>query len=165
MSEHISQQEDQSGNEVHKKEVSIPDELKPLLEDLPEAQAKAIKAVLVGMSIQRHTFKSPIPPPAILKGYNEVIPNGAERILSMSEKQSDHRMRMEKEVTAIEQKQSGRGQHYGLIVALSFLIASFILILMGHDVSGTIIGSIDLVALVTVFVVGKHYQNKSLTDK
>ena len=40
-------------------------------------------------------WAGPIPPPELLAEYDQVIPNGAERILSMAEKQSDHRMRME----------------------------------------------------------------------
>ena len=44
------------------------------------------------------SFSGPIPPPALLQKYNEIIPNGAERILAMAEKQSAHREYLEKRV-------------------------------------------------------------------
>ena len=39
-----------------------------------------------------------------------------------------------------------------LIIALSFLAAATYLISSGHDAAGTILGSVDLVSLVTVFL-------------
>lgn len=41
----------------------------------------------------------------------------------------------------------------GLLVVGSFLWASVHLITAGHSVSGTILGSVDMIGLVTVFVV------------
>lgn len=97
----------------------------------------------------------------MLKEYNEVIPNGAERLLKVFEEQSHHRMDMEKQIIPEEQRQSARGQHYGFIVALAFLIVSGTLIGLGHEISGATLGCVDLAALVYVFVAGKYYQAKS----
>ena len=44
----------------------------------------------------RSEFSGPIPPPNIIKGYEEVLPGSADRILAMAEKQSNHRQEMEK---------------------------------------------------------------------
>ena len=44
----------------------------------------------------------PIPPPTLLSQYNQVIPDGAERILAMAEKDAAHQIYMEK--TAIHLK-------------------------------------------------------------
>jgi uncharacterized membrane protein len=142
--------------------IIIPEEVEELLEGLPEAQQKAVKAVLVGVSYQRH-WQGPLPPPDILKQYNDAFPNGAERIFLEAQKQTDHRISLEKTVIPEEQKQSSRGQKFGLIICLSFLAACFTLVVLGHEVSGTIIGSIDIVALVTVFVIGSKNQKKSLS--
>ncbi len=130
--EQIAEGEDQNSRPEYK----IPDELRPIIDRLPEPQREAVVAILFGISIKRHTFSSPIPPPEILKGYNEAIPGAADRILKMAEKQSAHRIQMEEYVIHQQQKQSWRGQHYGLIIALAFLIASFVLIYTGHDISG-----------------------------
>lgn len=41
-------------------------------------------------------------------------------------------------------------------IALCFLIVSGLLIADGHDVAGTILGSVDLVGLVAVFLAGRR---------
>ena len=44
--------------------------------------------------VSQQRWQGPLPPPDILSAYN-VVENGAERLFSMIEKQSDHRMRIE----------------------------------------------------------------------
>ena len=49
--------------------------------------------------VERHeVFSGPLPPPEILYQYNRIIPDGADRILSLVEKQQSHRMYLEKTV-------------------------------------------------------------------
>lgn len=161
MSEDIlppNQENDESKSKDIHQEVIIPEEVEELLSELPEPQQKAVKAVLIGVYSQR-IWRGPLPPPDILRDYNNAFPNGAERIFIETQKQTAHRMELEKIAIPAELSQSKRGQDYGLIIALSFLLASFVLIILGHSVAGTIIGSIDLVALVTVFVLGRYTQN------
>ena len=138
----------------------LPEEIQNLINEMPAPQQQAVKAILLGVSVKNHTYRSPIPPPDILKGYNDVIPNGAERILAMTEKQAEHRMMMENTVIAREQHQSEKGQNYGLIIALSFLVGSVFLIYTGHDTAGGILGTVDLVALVSAFIYGKRGQRQ-----
>ncbi len=139
----------------------IPDEVALILKDLPEAQQQAVRAVLIGVSYQR-LWQGALPPPDLLKEYNETFPEAAEKIFTELQRQTAHRLEMEKGVMHEQIKQSNRGQVYGLIVALSFLVAAFVLIALGHGMYGTIIGSIDLVALVTVFVIGRREENRWL---
>lgn len=159
--EHIEQPEDKSLH--HKEVVLIPEELKPLLEAFPEREQKQFEALLA-LSIKR-SWKGPIPPPNILKEYNDAVPNGAERILSMAEKQSEHRMEIEKTVINRELNQSGSGQNYALFIVVLVLVASCILIYLNHDVAGSVLGAVDLVALASVFVIGKYSQKKDLANK
>jgi hypothetical protein len=51
---------------------------------------------------------------------------------------------------------TSRGQLFGFITALLFLIASTVMVLYGHGLAGAVIGSIDLVSLVAVFVTGRY---------
>lgn len=51
---------------------------------------------------------------------------------------------------------NSRGLNYGVIVTLAFLAACVFLISSGHGVEGTILGVIFILALVTVFVVGRR---------
>lgn len=138
-------------------DINLPEEIDLLLKDLPETQQHAVRAVLTGMACLC-LWQGPLPPPGLLKAYNEAIPNGAERILNEVQRQCRHRMDLENRMIPEQHLQSRRGQVYGLIVALSFLVASFILIAMGFGIFGTIIGTVDLIALVTVFVTGRYQQ-------
>jgi len=135
--------------------ITLPDEMVLLLKDLPEKQRNAVRDIINDMACAC-LWQGPLPPPGLLKSYNEIIPNGAERILTEMQRQAKHRMELESRVIPEQQRQSRRGQVYGLVVALSFLVASFILIAMGFGLFGTIMGSVDLVALVTVFVIGRQ---------
>ena len=50
---------------------------------------------------------------------------------------------------------NGRGLNYGIIVTLAFLAACVYLIASGHGAEGTILGVIFIVALMSIFVVGR----------
>jgi uncharacterized membrane protein len=110
--------------------------------------------------LMAQSWKGPLPPPEVLKGYNEAIPDGAESILKLAENQSQHRMKMEATVIPEDQRQSARGQVFAFIITIAFLVAATFLIFYGHDTAGTVLGGIDLVALVSVFIYGKTEQRR-----
>ena len=141
----------------------IPDEVAMILKDLPEMQQQAVRAVLIGVSYQR-LWQGPLPPPDLLKMYNDAFPNAAERIFHEVQRQTTHRIELEKQVIPEQQRQATRGQVYGLLVALSFLAAAFGLIALGHGLYGTILGSFDIVALVTVFIIGRRAHKRYLRE-
>ncbi len=95
-----------------------------------------------------------------LKAYEKAFPGMARELFEMAKADQKHLHEMERAEASL----SKRGQLFGLIIALSFLIAASILISSGQAVAGTIIGSTDLVALVTVFVIGRKTE-RSLQDK
>ncbi|MGN6294384.1 MAG: DUF2335 domain-containing protein [Chitinophagaceae bacterium] len=138
----------------------IPYEVEEMLKGLPEIQKESIRNLLTEISFRKSTWSGPLPPPEILKAYNKAAPDASERIIRMVETQSIHRQSLEKAAISEQLKESKKGQLFAFIVALSFLIASVLLILMGHDASGTIIGTVDIVALVSVFIYGKYSQRK-----
>ena len=116
--------------------------------------------------------RGPLPTTEYLREINEIIPNGAERILAMAEKHAEHRQRMEqKELDAIvehdaaEMTRSNKGLVAGFAVAMSLVGASAYLITAGHDISGTIVGSFDIVGLVSVFVIGRVYSQHNSHEK
>lgn len=111
------------------------------------------------------TRSGPLPPAEELLEYENVIPGGAERLLKMAENQSAHRLEMEKLIITSQQRQSARGQTYGLTIGLAGILTGAVLSYLGHDwVGGTIAGT-TVTGLVSVFVIGKAQQNKSLSEK
>ncbi|TNJ36830.1 DUF2335 domain-containing protein [Prosthecochloris vibrioformis] len=100
-------------------------------------------------------FSGPLPPPSILSQYDEIVPNGAERIMQMAEQQLQHRIEMEKRLVEEDTRQGARGQNYALIVSLVAFASAVILGVTGNETAATIIAGIDIIALATVFIVGK----------
>ena len=127
----------------------------------PGKKREVIKAIQIVSKVH----SGPLPSPDSLAEYNNVIPNAAERIFNEFESQSKHRREMERRVIRSQIIQSYIGQSSALLIALTFLAAAIWCISNGHDVAGSIIGSVDLVALVTIFIQGKKSQKENLAEK
>lgn len=142
-----------SPNMKSAEESHIPDELKPFFADpsIPPVQKQRVLSVLIAKT----SFSGPVPPPALLQGYNDVLENGAERIVTMAEKQSMHRMQLEDHAVKEGLKQSRLGQTFGFIIGLVVLVLATLLAYLGHDVVAGIFGGSTIVGLVAVFVIGK----------
>lgn len=92
-----------------------PELLKGLNKDKRERLAKALFKIeqTYTLSVQQETHHSgPLPHPETLAQYEEIIPNGAERIMAMAEKQSAHRIELESMVVKSQVDQSARGTIY-----------------------------------------------------
>jgi uncharacterized membrane protein len=98
-----------------------------------------------------------LPSPEDLKEYDAAHPGLGRQIIEMVQAEQRHLHDMERAEVSL----SRRGQLFGFIIAISFLVASAVLVALGYSVAGTIIGSVDLVALTTVFVVGRRSQDNS----
>ncbi|HQK41836.1 MAG TPA: DUF2335 domain-containing protein [bacterium] len=149
-------------------EIIIPEEFKPILADpdIPKDKKDKIIRAVLGLSIGKaSSFSGPIPPPELLKGYNEVVKDGAERIVVMAEKQSNHRMQLEDHAIKEELKQSRLGQVFGFILGIVGLVLAAILAILDHEAIAGIFGTTTILGLVTVFVLGKKAQKKDLEDK
>jgi uncharacterized membrane protein len=113
----------------------------------------------------QESFSGPLPKPEILTKYNEAVPNGAERIFVMAEKQSDHRQWLEKHALSGDSKRSYCGLFTGAFIALAVLGGGVWCILEGHDAAGATFISIDLVSIVSVFVIGGTRQRAERQQK
>jgi len=83
----------------------------------------------------------------------------------MAEQQSAHRRDLERFVVLSDASRANWGLVAGFVVSLSVLAASCWLIVSGHEVSGTIFGTLDLAALVGVFVYGTNVRKKERIAK
>ncbi len=72
---------------------------------------------------------------------------------------------MERLIITSQQKQSARGQTYGLTIGLTGMLAGAVVAYLGHDWVGGIVAGTTLTGLVSVFVIGKAQQNNSLSEK
>src|SRR5690606_21522030 len=111
-------------------------------------------------------------PPETLAEYDRVAPGLAERlirrdelVLDMARKQAEHRQRLEGLVVEGNLKRQAVGQWLAAAIAVLFMMAAAFLVYSGHPVSGTLLGTVDLVALVTVFITGKANQGREQKAK
>jgi uncharacterized membrane protein len=130
-----------------------------------EAPPSSSSMPVMSVEIAQASFSGPLPHPDILRGYDQVVPGAAERILVMAEEQARHRQSLERTVIEGGSRRANLGLWLGFILSIVVLALSAALIVNGYEVAGTVIGSIDLVSLATVFVVGRIDQRKERIEK
>jgi len=133
-----------------------------LFQDIPKAKRQEMVKAVVSIT---KIHSGPLPPVELIRGYEEIYPGSAKLIFDVFEKQANHRIKMEDTVITSSQRQSGRGQILAFIIAILFLGVATWVTLAGHDVVGGILGGVDIVGLVTVFVLGKKEQRSNLDEK
>lgn len=102
--------------------------------DRPGAEVVQVRGVV------RH-YQGPLPPPAMLRGYEEVVPGSGERIIAMAERQAAHRQRIE-----------SRGQLFGFSLAASAIAGGFLSAAVGLPLVG-VSGVILAVATLSGFFI------------
>jgi len=112
-----------------------------------------IKSHLIQAEISRQ-FSGPIPPPDVLREYDNILPGSAERLIKMAEVQSAHRQGLESKVIGSDVYRANAGLWIGAIVAALSIAAGSYLVSIDHDVAGTTIATGVVVSLVGVFVYG-----------
>ncbi|MCU1286780.1 MAG: uncharacterized protein JWO13_3130 [Acidobacteriales bacterium] len=106
------------------------------------------------------TFSSPLPPPGLLKQYEEVQPGMVDKIIAMAEVQSAHRRSLETTVVesnAFAQKVS---PFLGSAVLLACLYFGYKLVSMGQNAYGVALMFGAIASVVGITVWGKiSYRN------
>lgn len=160
---------------TQKAQQEIPEELQEIEEDLvslnpeifkgvsPKKKMEILQSISI-VSIQQRSHSGPLPDADTLIKYDSVIPNGADRIMKMAENQQSHRMDMENKVITSQSSQSKLGQIFGLIIGVIGIGSGTFLSAIGEATVGGIIAGGTVVSLVSVFVIGKSIQRKSLED-
>jgi uncharacterized membrane protein len=129
------------------------------------AQQGAGQTTVVRAQIQAASFSGPLPPPEILARFDEVVPGAAARIIDMAQKQSDHRMDLEKTTVHGELTRSYLGLGSGTIVSLAMIAGGVYCVMNGHDTAGATIVTANLAAVVGVFVYGTRSRRKEREGK
>lgn len=101
----------------------------------------------------------------MLAQFNEIIPEGAHRILAMAESQQQHRQDLEATVVRGNAAAQSRGQWFGFIIGMTAVVGGIGLLAFDKNVAGltTILGAIG--GLAGVFIYGRHTQKKERQQK
>jgi uncharacterized membrane protein len=118
-----------------------------------------VQGITFGIT-QIKSHSGPLPDPETLIQYNDVIPNGAERIMRMAENEQDFRHSHTKNVAKRKLDQETRGQWFGFIIGIVGIGGGIYLTMMGKNTVGiaAIIGSIATLA--GAFLYSKAVQSK-----
>ncbi len=114
------------------------------------------------------THSGPIPSADELEHLEAVLPGCANRILEMTERDQRHRHVIEESIVEKEFGLRSRGQTFALVALGMMLIAVAWLGYLGFSTAATGLGVGIIVAVVTVFATGKHFEakeNEALADE
>ena len=163
-SSELSRQEQEVLKDLESEGVEISTDVTKVLESLTEEQRKVIVGALYAVE-ESASFRGPLPPPEMLKGYESVLPGASERILVMAEKQQEHRMYIEKTIVDRQTKQSGNGQKWGGTLTILFGFIALALGYTGHDFLAGTIATTTIISLVIVFVLRKIPEGRDKKKK
>ena len=130
-----------------------------------QPQKPATKQLTITEETQTLTYSGPLPPAAELERYNNIIPNGADRIMKMAEEQSKHRQAMERTTIHGENGRANRGQIIAAIIVLAGMGIGTYFILKGLDTQGFIAMFAPLGAVATAFIMGRTQRKRERAEK
>lgn len=114
-------------------------------------------------AIYASMYKGPLPPPSVLIKYNESVANGSERLFVLFEKQTNHRIDMEKKIVENDIFLQRFGQIIGATLAFSLLLGLLISIWFKSSL-GVLSSSSALIVFMVIigyFVKGSSKQKNS----
>lgn len=104
----------------------------------------------VRRELRLEAWSGPLPTPGDFRAYEDVEEGAANRIMKMAENQMAHRIALEAKTL----DRSFWGLVAGFIIAMTALIGGIIVILNEYPWAGFGIISVDIVSLVSLFVLG-----------
>jgi len=110
----------------------------------------------VQAQITAQHYSGPVPPPEILRGYDQVIPGAAERILEMAEADQRHTHEMEARAQKRVFAERKRGQIFALVVSLGAFTAAAVMSYFGAEKAAMVLSGSTIVGLVSAFITGRR---------
>jgi|GEM_PF-886035 len=152
--------ESQAGNPSDGTDLSISSEVEDESQLQDKSSIKARRRLIAA-----EMFSGPLPPPAILKAYDKVQPGLADRIVSLTEQQAQHRMQLEAFVIQGDVKRANLGLLIGALMGAACLTCGTFLVINGHDWAGAGVIGTSAATLVGTFVYGSNNRKDERIEK
>lgn len=110
-----NQQEVKHQNKVEE-DSRLPEELKELFETLPKDEQVKLSQIIYSQHLT--TYNGPLPPPSLLREYQEMIPDSPERFLRIVEKEQNHRLSCENKIIGNQIFQNWAGLAIGTALVI-----------------------------------------------
>jgi len=126
---------------------------------------RRIRRTTAEIKISASEFSGPLPPPELLKGYNEAFAGCAERVVAMAEAQSKHRQALENRVINSNCANETRAQWFAFILALVIIGGGVYLLATGKSVQGFSAIILAVASLAGALIYGRSEQRKERSRK
>jgi uncharacterized membrane protein len=143
--------------EIEQELVSANPEMVKVLNGLGKNKREVL---LKSASIVMKQHSGPLPDPETLSDYNNLIENGAERIMRMAEKQQDHTNSMEKLGIRRFSFQYLLGQLFAFCLASATIWFGYDLTTRGYENAGIAIFSTTVIAILSKFLFKRSSKTK-----
>lgn len=131
--------DDKKLEELEKEMIELPDNKK----------GEMIQKLEMSRSI---TYSGAVPPPEMLREFDKIIPNGADRFMKMAEEQSEHRRKIEQKIVESNVKNENLGLVFAFSISIIGLISAAILAYKGNNVGAGVFAIPALGGLVNSFL-------------
>ncbi len=110
----------------------------------------------------------PLPPPTFVRSYEDTLPGAADRILTITEKQQDHRhsmesARLQNEIT-LQQRDLAfvtRGQWMGFVFGILALFGAVLLVIVGQSLEGLTAMLLPVATIIGIFTMSKRIRPRA----
>ncbi|MEW6578361.1 MAG: DUF2335 domain-containing protein [Chloroflexota bacterium] len=156
-SRNVSQKthQDHSGDDT-------PGNISEITEALRSEAPQALQ--LLGARIEEH-FQGPLPHPAILKGYEDILPGSANRIITMTEKQQQHRMELEHAVIHSDILMERLGLAVYFVLAMILVVGGIWLASEGKQLTGLAVVGASITTLAGALVYAQRQRRQELQER
>lgn len=169
MSDHIDQEggrDDLNSSEAPTEADSEEKSLR-IIEQVKEEAPEVLGAVALGVS-----FQGPLPPPEMLKQYDDLVPGTAERLIEIHQKEKQHALELQETILEAEREENAadrvefkRGQFFSLIIVLCILALAAFMTAMGAPTQAATVVTGTVVALVLAFLYGRRAVGEETKSK
>jgi uncharacterized membrane protein len=100
-------------------------------------------------------WRGPLPPPAVLQGFEEIVPGSAARIIDEFQAEAAHRRRLEDKQARFVQRDTHVGQALAIVFALGAFALAGYAVSQGANWVAVVLGGGVIAAGVLAFIKGR----------
>lgn len=143
---------------------SLPEQIAEILDPEvlrdPEARETVTRVIAAFEAV-----RGPLPPPSMLREYEEIVPGISHRMFRQVELQSEHRRGLENRHLDASIRRSSRGQHFALFIAVLGLLVGGFLIYKDKQLFGFGVLLSGILPIVGAFLYSQYRQHRELERK
>lgn len=110
-------------------------------------------------------YRGPLPPPGMLREYDQIVPGAADRIITLMERQQDHRHGMESSNLKGNQGNERLGIYAAVFIVVIVCGGGMVLAWNGRETAGLVGMVTPLATLAGVFVYGRFKSGQDQAEK